>query len=357
MKLLNSGNVTIFQADGPGTVIDSIGKGVYEIFNGKDQFGVIYTKNKFDLPEKIYGKRHDDLAKLIGNAQLESTSSVGCLLLGLKGSGKTITMKHIANKCIEHRDYTVFVLDQYYPKQLIEMLADSANGKCVFYIDEFGKKFSDRSHSADESEEAESLLELLNCETLKDCLFLLADNDSDKISNYLLDRPERITFLCEFGSLADDTAEELIEEIDVPEIAGWLKYYTKQVRSKLSFDVFSTVIRVAKEHTELSELIGILSYYNVPLPEWRYPKVVRYYSEGEEADLKCPYEFIFNEIDRSVTIMKGNEVEDVVNTDTTHGGYTIAYVDQDSPGNLASIKVTNLPKREFPNMRTFLSAL
>lgn len=279
MKILSLGNDYLITNPTSGTEVESISKGIYKVVPSEKGVHVHRDRDQFKLPEKILGTTHSDVARLIGNELLLGEEEpVGALLTGLKGMGKTDTLYYIANECINKSDYAVFIIEQYVPVVLLRILIEACKGKCVILIDEYGKKFSSPNEDgADESQEAESLLELLNDRSIGRTLFLLADNGTAKISSYMLNRPQRIKFHISYGSLPSDVIAEMTAGIDDMRYLNYLDQYVRMNKSAISYDVYRTVINVAHDcldrGLDVAGLAKTLEYYNVPEFELKLPKI------------------------------------------------------------------------------------
>lgn len=295
MKILSLGNDYLITNPTSGTEVESISKGVYKVAPSEKGVHVHRDRDQFKLPEKILGTTHSEIARLIGNElMLGEPEPVGALLTGLKGMGKTDTLYYVANECINKSNYAVFIIEQYVPVVLLRILIEACNGNCVILIDEYGKKFSSPSEDgADESQEAESLLELLNDRSIGRTLFLLADNNTAKISEYLLNRPQRIKFHIDYGSLPSDVITEMTKDINDSQYLNYLDQYVRMNKSAISYDVYRTVINVAQDcldrGLDVTGLTKTLEYYNVPAFELKLPKI-NIYIEAIEDESEEDYE-------------------------------------------------------------------
>ena len=112
---------------------------VYRIIPLDDKgitFTLSYVTDRFTVPSKIYG---DGMQKVIRiwNDYAIGGKSTGCMLLGDKGSGKTLLSSLLCNLAIDNR-LPVITISEINPSiELIGYL--SSLKRCVLLFDEFGK--------------------------------------------------------------------------------------------------------------------------------------------------------------------------------------------------------------------------
>lgn len=118
--------------------------------------------DRFDVPSKLYGK-HNQYRKMILRALATRETSIGALLLGMKGNGKTILMHDLANTALD-QEHPVFVIENKLPASALRNLYSLVQKECVFIFDEFDKVYSER-------EEREGLLAFFSDRSIKRALF------------------------------------------------------------------------------------------------------------------------------------------------------------------------------------------
>ena len=79
-------------------IYKEIPAGIWEPYS--TMAGVFMTKiqDTFDFPHKIYGLERDFIQHVVRTYQ-HSNKNVGVLMNGIKGAGKTVTAKTLANDC------------------------------------------------------------------------------------------------------------------------------------------------------------------------------------------------------------------------------------------------------------------
>lgn len=229
MKIINSGN-TYHIYDSYIKTSDKFNVGTYKInFSPQSGFSVSKTYDLKPIDSKIYGSHYEKLAKIEKSYDMFDRS-LGVLLSGGKGIGKSLFVQLLAEKYIQ-KGYPVFIIDRSYPG-LINYL-DSIEQEIVVIFDEFEKNFYvDRDDNDCDSQE--DMLSLLDGTSHQKRLYIATINEIDHISTYLINRPGRFHYHIRFNYPTYD------------EVIAYLKDETKGV----SFDeikkaaIFSQQTRV-----------------------------------------------------------------------------------------------------------------
>lgn len=185
------------QLGGPSKVTNHLEKGVYLYGHSPMTGSYLNRQEDFTLPPRIYGD-YDIIAKRYLNTFKNKRGNLGILLVGEKGSGKTLLAKKV---CIES-NLPVILITDYYEKNTIEEFLTSITQEAIVFIDEFEKVYPDSVQP--------DLLSILEGSLEGRKIFLFTSN-SDKISTYMLNRPGRIHYLKRFEGLSPDIIEEIIE--------------------------------------------------------------------------------------------------------------------------------------------------
>lgn len=295
-------NIVIEKPDG-GVKTDKIPPAVYRAKVVEKELVLNYVSDVFSLPEKIYGTDHETLAHLVGQTmQHKVDGPTAVMLLGMKGGGKSITNRYVANEVIAVSKLPVAIIEDALTPATYHLL-DQINGGCVFFIDEFAKKYSNPSErvDADDSNLATCLLETLTDPALSKSLFLMADNGSRDISPFMLDRPGRVEFLMKYTKLEPAIIDGLLEGIEEPAYT-YLKQYSTY-SDGVSFDVFKRVTDLFRaEPYEVA--IDHLRFINVPEFKLCYP-VIRG-TEAEIAHFKATHKVEFDTDKHELLIIDGN---------------------------------------------------
>ncbi len=194
-----------------------------------------------DIPEKVYGTALGD-AKLVFDTYNKGDKSLGVMLTGDKGSGKTETVKLICNHAINAGIAVVQVVNTHTDLKLVKELSEFNN--TVILLDEFGKNFSGPLQS--------KMLSLLEGTSSGKRLTLITENKASMINIYLKDRPGRVLFHLEFGRIDEEIIHQMCKDQNVPD---WYKNEILMLFSKnseFSIDALINLIKINKMFPDMS---------------------------------------------------------------------------------------------------------
>ena len=253
MKFMIGGNtVHVFDLNDE-TALDVLPPKVYTVrFNQNEGFHLGITKDKLELPSKIYGNTPQRVQKCI-DTYTDRTNSTGILLTGDKGTGKTLLMSLLANQIIEQLNMPVILVkDAYAGSQFTSFIENI--GECALVFDEFGKMYdSGNRHSSGGNEVPQtSLLSLMDGVDKTKRMFILTENSEYDINDFMLNRPSRVYYHFKYRKL------------DEPSVVGYCKDHNVskettndivdlQRRSRIfSFDMLQTIV---EEHLRYNETV------------------------------------------------------------------------------------------------------
>lgn len=158
----------------------------------------------FIMPNKVYETPDDSsfINKVLNYFNRSEDGTVGVMLSGLKGSGKTITAKNIALKS----NLPIILIDKgFRPSLLIKLFNRLTNiDACVLFdeIDKLGDDYDD-----------DYLLKILDgVNTSGKKLVLCTCNNAKDINEYLKDRCSRIRYWKEFDELSASMIQNILED-------------------------------------------------------------------------------------------------------------------------------------------------
>ena len=179
-------------------LINNLPKKVYSMC--LDRFENIYLEEyapEFHFDFKVYGLEHDFIDHVMKTFE-NTTSNLGVLLNGTKGTGKTVTAKILANKM----NLPVIIVPGHLPN--LQDFISKLNCDVVLFFDEFEKSF-DR----DDATILGIMDGVYNSRHRK--IFLLTTNKL-YINDNLIGRPSRIRYKKTFGNLDPETIKEYLED-------------------------------------------------------------------------------------------------------------------------------------------------
>ena len=158
----------------------------------------------FSMPSKVYCTSRDKrfIEKVLNSYKLSENGFTGVMLSGLKGSGKTIMAKSIANES----NLPIINIDKsirpWALKVLVELLGDT---NICFMFDELDKLLEDYDDSA--------LLQILDgADTKGKHMILFTCNNEEYISEYLINRCSRIRYWRKFDEMSPSLIMEVLND-------------------------------------------------------------------------------------------------------------------------------------------------
>lgn len=194
----------------------------------------------FDVPKKLYGDTLRNTDRII-NSFWNREKSTGVMLVGEKGSGKTLLSKNI---CIEMAKQGVptIVINAAWHGDKFNTLIQSIQQPCIVMFDEFEKIY--------DQDEQEALLTLLDGIYSSKKLFMLTSNDKWRVDSHMRNRPGRIFYMVNFKGLD----EEFVREYCADNLIN--KTYTEtivnisSVFSAFNFDMLKAMIEEMNRYNE-----------------------------------------------------------------------------------------------------------
>jgi hypothetical protein len=197
-------------------VTNKLPAGVYELnFDAfSKQFFLNWISDKFGLPEKVYGIEKGLVDRIVTTYN-RLDKNFGVLLKGLKGTGKTVVSKQVANSL----GLPVILVNKSYND--MGQFINSINQDIIMFFDEFEKTYELSSYH-DEDEDngmgagkkgVNHLLTLMDGVFTSENkrLFLLTTNKV-YLPDALISRPSRIRYVKEFSDLSYEHIIEILND-------------------------------------------------------------------------------------------------------------------------------------------------
>jgi SpoVK/Ycf46/Vps4 family AAA+-type ATPase len=193
----------------------------------------------FSLPCKVYGRTNMYCERILNTFRRRSANT-GVLLVGEKGSGKTL----LARKISRDSGRPVLVINSQFTGDDFNSFLSSITQPCVVFFDEF-EKIYDKDHQ-------EKILTLLDGTYQSNKLFLITSNDKWRIDTNMRNRPGRIFYLIEFSGLDEQFIREYCNDSLAPE-ALHLTDRIVQVSSLFSEFNFDMLVSFVEEVNRYNE--------------------------------------------------------------------------------------------------------
>lgn len=303
------GFISVSQHDMAGT-IDHIPAHVYEVSFNPD-IGLMLVKDRlqFSVPERKYGD-HRKWFTAVTSRYDRLNPSMGVLMVGLKGSGKSMLAEDICNWGLA-QGLPVLFINQKLPVQLIHG-AIASIGPCIVYFDEFGKNYRSSDEPSEENAR-DKMITLFSDTSHRGVMFIVTGNDTGEFSDFMIDRPGRFEFRLNFRPLTVKTAADIAEEFHLnPDMRNVLLRHTHQHAS--SYDIATKISATIRNCKSVTEAVDILSILNVPEPAWYTYMFVEILYRGEKISQNCVT--LTSKEDDIVTLTIRNEKYEEVETVT-----------------------------------------
>lgn len=208
---------------------DKLPLGVYTVAFSDLRGFFLQKSNPLTLPEKVYGDM--SIVQRAIDVYHKKEGNFGILLSGLKGAGKTLTMRKLA---IELNQPVIILNNAFvkYQVELIKFLSDPRLGDVTILIDEFEKIFED-----DDATPLSLLDGLFNCHN-----FYILTCNKTYVNNNLINRPGRIYYHKNYEGLDEPVIEEVIDDLLVKKSNKEELLMELDSLSNLSFDMLISII-------------------------------------------------------------------------------------------------------------------
>lgn len=186
------------------------------------------TSPDLTLPSKVYDTvENRKFINKVLNSYKHTENTLGVMLAGMKGSGKTITSKIIAKES----KLPILVIDKgFRPSTLNRVFKKLESTEVCVLMDEIDKLGDDYDN--------DYLLRILDgVDTCGKKMFIFTANEADKINKYLKDRCSRIRYWREFDEMSPSMIKQVLTDrlVDKKEVDS-LSDFIQLEMGYISFD-------------------------------------------------------------------------------------------------------------------------
>lgn len=205
--LIDGDRVSVISAEAM-TVSTTLPPNIYTVVLEQSKPPMLKKLDEFTVPDILYGDVSQKTDKVIQSFKRRKTST-GVLMVGAKGSGKSLLARNIAVTLLRQGIPTIVVPHDIISATVSDFI-DSIDTECVVLFDEFDKATRQHTDGYGNSSIAvpqvsDSLLSLFDGISTHKKLYILTANDIDRVNKQLINRPGRIYYRFDFNGL-DETA-------------------------------------------------------------------------------------------------------------------------------------------------------
>lgn len=256
MKVINFGNTFQIHADDLKTY-GALPVKTYKVnFSKMTGFSLVSTNDYVQTEEKIYG----NLARKVDKAfrtRLDFERSLGIILSGNKGMGKSLFTQLSAVRAIEEGVPVIRVEDAY---PGIANFLDSIEQEVLVIFDEFEKVFDQGS----DGESQEKLLGLFDGTSQQKRMYILTVNELHRVSDFMINRPGRFHYHIRIEYPTPDEITEYLQDKMSSEYYGEIrKVISFGQRVPLNYDSLRAIAYEIDSGSTFEESIGDLNILNI----------------------------------------------------------------------------------------------
>jgi hypothetical protein len=266
-KLFNEDGTIVIRHVSDANVTDHVPPMVYRLREHpltSDLF-LVPDRATFTVAPKFYGKHNANKAEIMA-AFNKQEGSVGVLLRGIKGAGKSALAEDICNEGLA-KYMPVLLVDRAISPSVLAR-ATTMMGSCIVYFDEFGKIYP--------AKERRDLLTYFSDSSFKKVMFIVTSNGKKELDKYMIDRPGRFLFRIDFKALDPLAIIEMMDDHGLDsEMAQMLNAYVHT--NTVTFDMLRFLMPIAAEagnYLEFNRRIEILNCPPAVFPHLTPSKII-----------------------------------------------------------------------------------
>ena len=259
----NNGRISVISDN--VNINDTLPLGTYYIsFDPISGFYLSQTEN-IQLKTKIYGEKTGIRTSRIINTFKDRVDNTGVLLSGIKGSGKSLQIKHISEVLRNEHGISSLIVNTNMPIDALTLFLNEITEPVVVILDEFEKTF-------EKMEEQKQFLTLLDGISFNKKLYLFSCNDVEKITEFMLARPSRIYYHYRYTTM------------DKEAVVGYCEDFLKNKKfieniiaihdfmgNTFNFDILQSLIQESNRYDESPlDIINILNIKDNSNQRYRY---------------------------------------------------------------------------------------
>lgn len=247
-------DIQVVQHD-PSGYMKQLPAGVYEVSLTQEmnpRFCLTKHEKELHVPEKIYGDIEENV-ETIKKRYLNRPDSLGVLLTGTKGSGKSLISVLLIKEFLAMGKPVILVNKDWSERVggLITFL--SVFKECLVVFDEYEKYYNEYDQ--------EQMLNFFDDKTKSHRLSVVIANEHLKITDFFFDRPSRFFYKFQFQTVSESLLEEYLVDNGLSDMIADFQYLRCNTTS-FSYDVLQAIVDEIKL-TGTKDLLEVLKYFNI----------------------------------------------------------------------------------------------
>ena len=199
---IKSGNIFRVAPSAALDIHETLPGGVFVVKRSMEMGFFLEHIDDFKMPSKTYGSTANQAKRILDTFEHRGAST-GVMLVGEKGSGKSLLAKQVSNNAAKNGVPTI-VINQPWVGDEFNQFIQLIQQPCIVLLDEFEKVY--------DSDHQEQLLTTLDGVFSSRKLFLFTSNNKYGMDRHMQNRPGRIFYLLEFRGLDSDFIREYCED-------------------------------------------------------------------------------------------------------------------------------------------------
>lgn len=233
---------------------DKLPKGTYVVrFNKMEGFSLT-KRDDLKVDEKMYGHHKAKAQKALKTFDAFERS-LGIILSGDKGIGKTMFTRYMAEQFVNEKELPVILVDQ--PYFGIADFISSIKQEAMILFDEFEKVFDKQNKDV---EQQDSLLGLFDGLSSTKHMYVITVNDLHRLSSFMQNRTGRFHYHFRFEYPTGDEVREYVrdnsQDIDKETIEKIVDFSAKV---KVTFDTLRSIVFEISQGYSFSDAVQDLN--------------------------------------------------------------------------------------------------
>jgi hypothetical protein len=287
MKIINHSDQYQIYSDDLKT-FDKLPAATYKVeFNPMSGFSLVQIDNFETIEEKIYGNHEEKIAKVLTSYE-RFNRSMGVILSGDKGMGKSLFVQLLAKQAIEKGLPVILVTKAY--KGIADFI-ERIDQECLVIFDEFEKVFPMASN--DNGESQNDLLGLFDGTSQKKRLYAITVNKLYQVSEFMVSRTGRFHYHLRFDYPSPEEITVYLTDKLEEEYHASIKHVVAFAsRIKLNYDSLRAIAFELNQGYSFGSAIADLNILS--LDEQRY-NVKIMFTDGKSASIKNHHLNLFDD--------------------------------------------------------------